>query len=144
MFICPNCEHESLDVKQRMDLGRNGDWDEMELQLAKCNDCGLCAVCSYLEERHGSSDYWRHEGIIVAEKTWEKLKAKLNHWCFWRTHKWLDSTGGSIFAVVKEISEDFDPDNVQLFKLKLAKKEYPEFEVKRQWKRSKRPWSGPF
>lgn len=105
-----------------MNLRPNGDWDEIQIQLAKCNECPTFAVAEYLEERHGSLDRecWRHEGRIVTRKTWEKLNAKLNSWFCWRTHSWLNSKGGNIWAVIEEFSEDFDPDRVQWFKLKTV------------------------
>lgn len=127
MFICPKCNHESLDIKLRRDLGRSGDWDEIEFQLVKCNDCDLCAFAAYLEERHGSSDYWRHEGIVVTQKTWEKVKAKLNinPWFFWQNSAWLVETGGNVRLVAEKFSEDFDSDKVEWFKLRTVPKQFP-------------------
>lgn len=122
MFICPNCQHKSIDIVMAVNLKPTGDWDEIEFQLVKCNDCPTFAVASYRDERHGSldRDYSSHEGIIVTQKAWEKLKAKLNSFWCWRTHSWLNSKEGNIWDVAEELSDDFDPDKVQHFKLKLS------------------------
>jgi hypothetical protein len=55
-LICPDCRHPTLSVTRSIELGPMPLWDELSLQVVRCDRCQLTAIAVYEESRRGAPD----------------------------------------------------------------------------------------
>ncbi len=75
---CPRCKQQALVLGHSLELGPDGDNDELALQSLCCTSCGLDAVGIYRESRRGAGDSWDHTGWPVTDaEAFGELQARL-------------------------------------------------------------------
>lgn len=73
-FYCPECSEPSLVVDIVIELPPDSRSDEIDLQLLKCEHCGLKATGFYEESRRGSGESIDHYGRRVNRWWYQGLK----------------------------------------------------------------------
>ena len=80
MLICPDCKEPRLEVTHSLELGPDGDSDEVDIQALRCGHCGMTAVGSYEESRRGRLDHecWHHGCVRISQSTYDQLVGSLS------------------------------------------------------------------
>jgi hypothetical protein len=80
MLICPDCKAPQLENTHSLELGPDGDSDEVSLSALRCRHCGMTAAGSYEESRRGRLDHecWNHTCVRVTQTTYDQLVASLS------------------------------------------------------------------
>jgi hypothetical protein len=76
-FTCPDCQaQKSLYVIASIELPSDARWDEITLQMLKCDHCGQNVVGVYQESRRGGLDeeIFHHMAYRINEENTKKLK----------------------------------------------------------------------
>ena len=98
MSVCPGCSGASLVIEHALELGPDGDSDEISIQALRCAACGFCAAASYEESRRGSLDRecWRHSAARITPEHYAQLAATLaacpaprDAECSCNAHRWF-------------------------------------------------------
>ena len=98
MSACPGCSGPSLAITQELELGPDGDSDEISIQALRCAVCGFCAAASYEESRRGRLDHecWRHWAFRITPEHYAKLASSLaacpsprDPACSCNAHRWF-------------------------------------------------------
>jgi hypothetical protein len=102
-FLCPVCQQPSFAIAVSVEMGPDGDSDEVAVQLARCGSCAFECVARYEESRRGGldSESWHHSWGRFPPDQHARLKALLeacpepaNHRCRCPTHRLLATRDG--------------------------------------------------
>jgi hypothetical protein len=98
MLECPGCKAPALRIRVELELGNDGNSDEVSIQAMRCTHCGFSAAASYEESRRGrlDSECWNHIAIRITSDDYAKLVASLaacpnrrNAECPCNAHRWF-------------------------------------------------------
>ena len=75
-FGCPDCGKCTVAIVSRIELRSDSKWDEIALQLIRCNECGFKGIATNQENRWGAmdSEVVHHHGYHVEPELWQSLK----------------------------------------------------------------------
>lgn len=124
VFQCPDCDGATLKIQRIMELSSDSRSDEIDLQLLRCDQCGLKIAAFYEESRRGSADSVDHYGHRVSEEWYSKLKQQIedcpqprNRQCNCATHRdWCEKDNQGRLRLFQGM------DRVNTFPLDLAPK----------------------